>query len=60
MIDRQHGYIVFECDGCGDTLETGEREWNDAMSEFRSESWRAFKDDDGWNHYCPSCNKAGA
>ena len=27
MIDRQHGNLVFECDGCGDTFETGGSEF---------------------------------
>lgn len=60
MIDRQHGQIVFECDGCDETIETGEDEWNEAMAQFRSERWRAEKVGDEWTHLCPRCQRRAA
>lgn len=60
MIDRQHGEIVFECDGCPETIETGESEWNDAMALFRRERWRAEKVGEEWTHLCPDCQRRAA
>lgn len=57
MIDRQHGEIVFECDGCDETIETGEPEWNDAMAEFRRADWRSEKVGSEWTHLCPDCQE---
>lgn len=56
MIERQHRFIIFVCDGCDDDLDTGTAEWDEAMEEFRAEGWRAIKGSDGeWTHRCPSC-----
>lgn len=55
MIDRQHGKIAFECDGCDETIETGETEWADAIARFRREGWRSEKIGDEWVHLCPTC-----
>lgn len=55
MIDRQHGEIVFECDACDETLETGESEWADAHSQFRRDGWKSEKVGDEWVHTCPNC-----
>lgn len=57
MIDRQHGEILFECDACPETIETGESEWNDAMRLFRNEGWRAEKVGEDWIHLCPKCQR---
>lgn len=59
MIDRQHGEIIFECDDCGDTLETGESEWVDAQAEFRREGWRAQNLSGEWLHLCADCRGRG-
>lgn len=55
MIDRQHGEIVYECDGCPETLETGESEWADAKALFDRRGWRAEKVGSEWTHLCPRC-----
>ncbi len=55
MIDRQRGEIIYECDGCDETIETGERDWPDAMACFRREGWRAEKVGEDWTHLCPRC-----
>ena len=59
MIDRQHGSIEFQCDGCAETLPTGDREFSDAMNTFRFEGWAAMKLDNEWYHYCPMCKGKG-
>lgn len=55
MIDRQHNAIVFECDGCPETLETDESEFSDAMAQLRREGWKAEKVGDEWVHLCVTC-----
>jgi hypothetical protein len=55
MIDRQYGEITFECDGCEETLATGERDWPEAMAEFRTAGWRSEKVGADWTHLCPPC-----
>jgi hypothetical protein len=57
MIDRQHNAIVFECDGCDETLETGETEFPDALSMFRRDGWKSEKVGDEWVHLCPACRR---
>lgn len=57
MIDRQHRAIVFECDACDETLETGESEFPDAMAHFRRDGWKAEKVGTDWTHLCPDCRK---
>lgn len=59
MIDRQHGEIVFCCDGCDETLETGESEWADAMAQFRRDGWRSEKVGAEWTHLCADCQGRG-
>lgn len=55
MIDRQKGAVVFECDGCDETLETGEDEFAAAMAMFRRDGWKAEKVGGDWVHLCPRC-----
>ena len=57
MIDRQHGYVIFECDECGEVFDNHERDFDAAWDEAKSDGWRAHKDyDDGWEHLCPRCS----
>jgi hypothetical protein len=55
MIERDGGYIIFECDSCSEELETNADEWKDAMAYFRSMGWRSVNIDDEWMHLCPLC-----
>ena len=54
-IKRYGAVITFECDECGDTLETRENDFKTAVREAKDEGWRMFQDDDGWSHHCPDC-----
>lgn len=60
MIDRQFGELTYECDACDETLETGESEFSDALSQFRREGWKAEKVGSEWTHLCPKCQTRGA
>ena len=55
MIDRQHGKMVVECDGCGEVLETGTAYWNEANATIHAEGWRAEKVGGDWCNYCAAC-----
>ena len=57
MLDRQHGNICFECDVCGDTLETEERDFTDAKRIFDRADWHARKIGADWIHTCPDCGR---
>jgi hypothetical protein len=53
---RQHGQIVFECDACGDTHESGTTDFHDAYADAKDAGWVSFKNDEGdWEHRCEAC-----
>jgi hypothetical protein len=60
MLTRVHGRIVFECDGCADTLETDTRCLHEARAILRRDGWRAVQVGDDWNHYCNTACLAAA
>lgn len=58
MLSRIKGEVVFTCDGeCGDQVDTGTDEFNDARRELKAERWitRLNEGTDDWVHYCPAC-----
>lgn len=59
MMDRQKGNrIVFECDGCDNTLETDETDFDAARVKFQEAGWRSARGQGRnaqWEHYCPTC-----
>lgn len=56
MLNREAGEIVFICDGCNDALETGERDFDDALAVFRDNpGWQVRRQGNDWQHYCPDC-----
>lgn len=59
MMDRQHGCISFECDVCGDVLDTEEREFSDAKAMLDREGWKARKIGSDWVHSCTQCSVPG-
>jgi hypothetical protein len=54
-LDRQHGDVVFECDGCADTFETSTGDFDTAFAAVTREGWHALKTGDVWSHYCETC-----
>lgn len=64
MLERQRGGVIsFECDGCGDVLDTGERDFVEAKSQLDSEAWTARESPPGsrvWQHYCQTCTRRAA
>jgi predicted RNA-binding Zn-ribbon protein involved in translation (DUF1610 family) len=59
MLDRQRGNIVFECDVCGETLDSDTRDFGEAIRALKNESWKARKIGVDWVHACPGCGEAG-
>jgi hypothetical protein len=58
MMDRQNGKFIIECNGCGDTLDTEEGIFGDALTVMKDTNWRSvpptrtYKE---WQHYCDKC-----
>lgn len=50
--DRIKGEIVFICDGCDDTLETGAQDFTEANDARRESGWRAELRRGVWLHLC--------
>jgi len=57
MLDRQRGDLIFECDACGDVLETETSNFDSAMNAMRREGWKSMKIKDVWVHNCSSCGR---
>lgn len=56
MIHRQHDQIEFECDDCGDVLDTSATEWSDALRSLKNEGWISRKaGNNQWEHFCSAC-----
>jgi hypothetical protein len=54
-ITRDYSLIVFECDDCQETLETGTHDWYEALGRMREAGWRSEREGDQWRHRCPDC-----
>lgn len=52
--DRIKGCVAFFCDtkGCGDGIETGERDFMAAKDHAQAEGWEFRRREEGWRHYC--------
>ncbi len=68
-IDRYRGKVIFVCDGedgtCGESFETNEAQFDDAVAKFRVEGeeadgWTKTKVSGEWEHFCPECSKTEA
>lgn len=55
MLDRQKGNIIFECDTCADTLDTGTGSFDAALNQLRRDGWRAQLVAGEWVHWCQKC-----
>lgn len=59
MMDRQRGHILWECDVCGEVLETDTADFNEARRVLANESWKARKIGSDWHHACADCGEPG-
>lgn len=58
MVHRIHGNVVFECDACGEELDTETPDFASALVMMRAEDWRARKFGQDWVHSCPDCQNS--
>lgn len=58
MMTRTHGHLVFECDACGEVLETGKTDFVEALGVLRAANWVSRKTGDDWDHRCDECADA--
>lgn len=49
---------TFCCDTCGETIDTSEPDFNDALGFAKGEGWRAYPVRGIWCHACPECKEA--
>jgi hypothetical protein len=60
-LTKDHGDIVFQCDGkgCRETLETSTSNFDSARNVLTRNKWRPKKDPatDVWLHFCTDCQK---
>lgn len=59
MIERIKGAIAYTCDleGCHEGIETGEREFSDALQYAKAEGWVAAKRNGEWKHFCSAAHE---
>jgi len=58
MIDRQHGKLLFACDGATCDAEFGlpdEGNFELVWSAAKRDGWKARKIVGEWMHFCPDC-----
>jgi Fe2+ or Zn2+ uptake regulation protein len=56
-VDRQHGYIIFECDSCNEVYEVDHDDFDRAYAQVKQSGWKAIKIGKDWEHHCPDCQE---
>ena len=51
-ITKDRGNIVFECDCCSETLDTEEKDFEDAMRTAKDNGFKAICIYGEWKHIC--------
>jgi hypothetical protein len=49
---KYDGPIDFECDECGEVLETGDDEFKTALEMAKDEGWYIRNLNGEWHHFC--------
>lgn len=57
MLTRIYGKFVYECDACGDTLETDTKDFGEAREAMRLADWRVLQVSTDWVHTCAGCKQ---
>jgi hypothetical protein len=58
-VERVKGELVFTCDECDDTLETGTDEFAEGLQELKDAGWGTGRTGTTWVHRCPTCQPPG-
>jgi len=56
-VTRNHGLVSFECDDCGDVLETSLEDFYTALAFAKRNGWEAIRVENEWKHRCPNCTE---
>lgn len=60
MHTKIHGRHHFECDSCGEVLDTDTKDWTEALRIMREQNWRARQIGNDWVHSCFGCAEPDA
>jgi hypothetical protein len=55
MMTRNHGDLEFECDVCGEVIQTNTGNFESAQNILHRQHWQARKHGSSWDHFCPQC-----
>lgn len=55
---RIHGKVAFSCDGCPESLETENVNFDVALSSLDNAEWTMMQVGRSWQHLCPECSRA--
>lgn len=50
--------LVYECDDCGEELDTKTGDFTEARETLRAQHWATTKNGSDWEHRCPDCKPA--
>ena len=60
MIRYANKLLVAECDRCEETLNTGQKSFQQAANYLsRAAGWDSWEHDGVWRNYCPRCIEGG-
>lgn len=49
---RDRGIIIFECNNCGNTLDSETKDFDEALYALKTDGWRFDKSGKEYKHYC--------
>lgn len=58
VVTNGHSHsLMFQCNSCGTTEDTGRQSFAMALDAVKAEGWRVVKDGETWKHLCPDCEE---
>ncbi len=51
--------FTVQCDGCGDVIAAGLKDYDAAIFEAKLDGWRIVRSGVDFSHYCPKCDSYG-
>ena len=55
MMTHNHGDLEFECDNCGEVIQTDTSNFESAQNILHRQDWKPKKVGTEWQHFCPKC-----
>jgi len=56
-VTRNHRIISFECDDCGDVIDTGMEDFYTALAYIKRNGWQTVRVGNDWEHRCSDCTE---